>query len=122
MLFFFFLTGVYVAAISDITRLREGEAALLTCMGYGTPYVELAWRFNDEIVTNSSQFTITSEEYFLDDGEMLMVSLLQICDAGTWNSGEYTCIASVGQQSDSATTQLILSGKVFRIKVVLSFY
>ena len=97
--------------ISNHTKLTEGETALLTCVGYGTPYIEITWRFNDEIVMNSSRVTITSEEYLLEDREVLRQSTLQICDTGMMNSGNYTCIASGGLQSDNATTQLILSGK-----------
>lgn len=106
-----FSIDVYVTAISDLTRLTEGEAALLTCIAYGTPYVEITWTFNNETVTNSSQVLITSVEYLLEDGEMIMASTLQICDAGVTNSGEYTCIASAGPLSNNATTQLLLSGK-----------
>lgn len=109
-------TGAFVVGISDVTRLTEGEAAILTCVVYGTPYVELTWRFNNQTVINSTQVTITSVEYYLEDREMLMVSTLKICDAGM-NFGEYTCTASVGSISNSATTQLILSGMLSLPKI-----
>lgn len=104
--------GLSLVALSNHTSLSEGGTALLTCVGYGTPDVEVSWSFNNETVTNSPTVTVISDERVLPEQGVMRQSTLQICDADEISStGEYMCIISVGPLSQNASTQLFLSGK-----------
>lgn len=118
---------LYLVAISDHTLLLEGRTALLTCVGYGTLDVEVAWIFNNEIIANSSTATITtSEEHFLPERGVLRESTLQICDIEISNTGEYMCVINTGSLSRNATVQLTLAGKHYlvhiRMVIIIHFF
>ena len=102
---------MYLAAISDHSTLFEGDTALLTCLGYGTPDVEITWRLNGEIVVNSSLVTIFEEDVPLQVRGVLKESTLQVCGVRFTDTGDYTCTVSGGLASSTASTQLSLVGK-----------
>lgn len=102
-----------MVAISDHTAVSEGQSALLTCVAHGTPGLEVIWRYNNEIVANSSAVTVVSTESFSEGGEVFRQSTLLFCEVGMRTTGEYTCSVSVGFLSESATTSLTLTGKNF---------
>lgn len=102
---------VYLAAISNHSTLFEGDTAILTCLGYGIPDVEITWRLNGEIIVNSSLVTIYEENVPLQVRGVLKESTLQVCGVRYADTGEYTCTVSGGLASSSASTQLTLVGK-----------
>ena len=96
--------------ISNHTSLPEGETALLACVGYGVPSVDVTWMLNGQAVLNSSLVSITEED--LVRGERTFrQSFLQICSVGMANAGVYTCVVSNGETSVNSTTQLTVTGK-----------
>ena len=94
--------------ISNDTTLRTGETALLTCVGFGEPEVEISWSFNGAPVVNASLITIYEEDDV--QGERIFKqSLLQICSLAESDAGGYTCIATNGQATDNAVIQLTVT-------------
>ena len=102
--------AVEVVVISNDTALRTGETALLVCVGFGEPEVEISWSFNGAPVVNASLITIYEED--LVQGERIFKQFfLQICNLAESDAGGYTCIASNGFTTDNATTQLTVTRK-----------
>ena len=99
--------AVEVVVISNDTTLNAGETALLACVGFGEPDVEISWSFNGAPVANTSLITIMEED-FVDGERSFKQSFLKICSLSTSNAGGYTCIASNGQEIANATTQLFI--------------
>ena len=97
--------------ISNDTTLRTGETALLACVGFGEPDVEISWSFNGAPVVNTSLITIYEED-FVQGERIFKHSLLQICSLVAADAGGYTCIASDGFTTDNTTTQLTLTSKL----------
>ena len=94
--------------ISNDTTLRTGDTALLACVGFGEPEVEISWSFNGAPVVNTSLITIYEED--IVQGERIFKqSFLQICSLAEADAGGYTCIASDGFTTDNATTQLTVT-------------
>ena len=97
-----------VVVISNDAALREGETALLACVGFGEPEVEISWSFNGAPVVSTSLVTI-GEEDVVQGERIFKQSFLQICSLAEANAGGYTCIASDGFTTDNATTQLTVT-------------
>ena len=96
--------------ISNDTALRTGKTALLVCVGFGEPDVEISWSFNGAPVVNTSLVTIYEEDDV--QGERIFKqSFLQICSLVQADAGGYTCIASDGFTTDNATTQLTVTSE-----------
>ena len=94
--------------ISNDTTLRAGETALLACVGFGEPDVEISWSFNGAPVTNTSLITIYEEDVV--QGERLFKqSFLQICSLAESDAGSYTCVVSDGFTTANSTTQLTVT-------------
>ena len=90
--------------LSNDTILNEGEFVLLTCVGYGLPYVaEINWTLNGKEVRNSSLVSIYKLGLPYGGFEQ---SFLQLCAVGRPDSGVYTCTVSNGSITASATTRL----------------
>ena len=96
--------------ISNSTTLRTGETALLACVGFGEPEVEISWSFNGALVVNTSLITIY-EEGVVQGKRIFKQSFLQICSLVEADAGGYTCIASDGFTTDNATIQLTVTSK-----------
>ena len=97
-----------VVVISNDTTLRTGDTAVLACMGFGEPDVEISWSFNGATVVNTSLITIYQENVV--QGERLFKqSILQICNLSESDAGGYTCIASDGFTTANTTTQLTVT-------------
>ena len=94
-----------VVVISNDTTLNAGETALLACVGFGEPDVEISWSFNGAPVTNTSLITVTEEDV-VSSGRSFKQSLLQICSLAESDAGGYTCIARNRILTANATTQL----------------
>ena len=97
-----------VVVISNDTTLRTGDTALLACVGFGEPEVEISWSFNGAPVVNTSLITI-SEEDVVQGRRNFKQSFLHICNLAESDAGGYTCIASDGFTTDNATTQLTVT-------------
>ena len=110
-----------VVVISNDTTLRTGETAVLACVGFGEPEVEISWSFNGEPVVNTSLITI-SEEDVVRGERIFKQSFLQICSLAEADAGGYTCIASDGFTADNATTQLTVTGDFFVLFICCSFF
>ena len=98
-----------VVVISNDTTLSEGETALLACVGFGQPDVDITWRFNGETITNTSLIT-TYEEEVTQGGRVFKQSFLQLCSLALSDAGGYTCVVSNGLTTANATTQLSVTG------------
>ena len=116
-MFLVIMTSLHAApdelvAISNDTSLIVGDTALLVCVGYGQPNVEISWTLNGEVVMNGSLITIYEEE--VSNRERLFKqSFLELSSLEVANSGVYTCTVSNGRTIVNATTQLSVSGKYF---------
>ena len=94
--------------ISNDTALRTGETALLACVGFGEPEVEISWSFNGAHVVNTSLITICEEDS-LQGEKIFKQSFLQIHSLGEADAGGYTCIIGDGFTTTNATTQLTVA-------------
>ena len=97
-----------VVVISNDTALRRGEIALLACVGFGEPDIEIIWSFNGAPVVNTSLITIY-EEYVVQGEKIYKQSFLQICSLVEEDTGGYTCIVSDGFTTTNASTILIVT-------------
>ena len=104
--------------ISNSTTLRTGETALLACVSFGEPDVEISWSFNGAPVVNTSLVTIY-EEGVVQGERIFKQSFLQICSLAETDDGGYTCIASDGFTTDNATTQLTVTRKFINVLFLL---
>ena len=98
-----------IVVISNDSSLDAGETAVMACVGFDGPGVEINWSFNGALVANTSLVTIMEED-IVDGGRSFIVSFLQICSLSASDAGGYTCIASSGQAAANATTQLYIQG------------
>ena len=96
--------------ISNHTSLSEGETALLACVGYGLPSVEITWMRGGQTISNSSLVSI-SEEDVVQGERLFKQSFLQICSVEMADAGAYTCVVSNGESSVNSSTQLSVTGK-----------
>ena len=87
-----------------------GDTALLVCVGYGQPNVEISWSLNGEVVTNGSLVSIY-EEVMSQGGRLFKQLFLELCSLELSDSGIYTCTVSNGQTVANATTQLSVYGE-----------
>ncbi len=96
--------------ISNDTSALVGNSALLACVGFGVPSVEITWSLNGASITNSSIVTISEEE--ITRGETVFKqSFLELCSLSISNSGVYACSVSNGLTMVNDTTQLSVTGK-----------
>ena len=105
---------VQLVVISNDVSLTAGDTALLTCVGYGQPDVQITWSRNGEGVMNNSLVTI-NEIDVTRGGRLYKQSFLDICSLEVSDSGNYTCTVSNGESATNATTQLLVSGKDFML-------
>ena len=101
-----------LVAISNDTSLIVGDTALLVCVGYGQPNVEISWTLNGKVVTNDSLVAFY-EEVVSQGGRLFRQSFLELCSLAVANSGVYTCTVTNGRTMVNATIQLSVSGKYF---------
>ncbi len=98
-----------LVVISNDTSARVGNSALLACVGFGVPSVEITWSLNGISIMNSSIVTISEEEF--TRGEMVFKqSFLELCNLSISDSGVYTCSVSNGLTMVNETTQLSVAG------------
>ena len=102
--------------ISNDTSLTVGDTALLTCVGYGQPDVQITWSRNGENIMNTSLISIYEEEV-TQGGRLFKQSFLQLCNIEVSDAGSYVCTVSNGEDTtngegtNNATVQLLISGK-----------
>ena len=96
--------------ISNHTSLTERETALLACVGYGVPSVEITWVYNGQAIMNSSLVSISEEDVVYGE-RIFRQSFLQLCSVNLRDSGAYTCIVSNGRMTVNASSELSVSGK-----------
>ena len=102
--------------LSKDLSLNSGETAILSCVGFGEPDVEISWSFNGAPVVNTS-LTPIFEENVVQGARIFKQSFLQLCSLSQSNAGVYTCIASSGHSNDNSTLQLTVhSGKSIPIR------
>ena len=99
-----------LVVISNDTSLTVGDTALLTCVGYGQPDVQITWSRNGENITNASLVSIYEEEV-TQGGRLFKQSFLELCSLQSSDAGDYVCTVSNGAATANATTQLLVSGK-----------
>lgn len=109
--FHFFFKDVELVAISNSTSLVEGETALLSCLGWGPPNIQITWAYNNQRVITNSALVFVSEGEVIQDERMFKHSVLQFCRAQIADTGAYSCIVSNVDNSVNSSTQLTVSGK-----------
>ena len=97
-------------AISNDSSLIVGDTALLICVGYGQPDVQITWSRNSENIMNASLISIYEEEV-TQGGRLFKQSFLELCSLQSSDAGDYICTVSNDQATANATTQLFVSGK-----------
>lgn len=96
--------------ISNDTAVTFGGTALLTCIGYAIPMVEVSWMLDGRTITNSTAVTITEADVALS-GALFKQSVLQICSISPTQSGTYTCAVTNTQIDIDAPIEVSVSGK-----------
>ena len=109
-------SNVELVVISNDTSVDEGEAVSLTCVGYGTPYIEIQWIRNGETLSNTSVISIHEEEIMLGNW-IFTQSFLQLCSLALTDSGSYTCVVSNGIISVNSSVDLTITGTKKSLKV-----
>ena len=104
-----------LAIISNDTSVDAGETAVLICVGYGLPSVDITWSRDGQIVSNSSLVSIYEED-LAQGGRVFKQSFLQLCSLQMSDSGVYTCSVSNGLSSVNSTVELSVHGKSFNTK------
>ena len=94
-----------VVAISNDISLTMGQTAMLSCVGFGDPDVEISWSFNGAPVVNTSLTTIYKQDT-IRGGTVFKQSFLQLCSATVSTVGSYTCIVSNRRMITNSTTQV----------------
>ncbi len=95
--------------ISNDTFALVENSALLACVGFGVPSVEITWSLNGTSIMNSSIVTI-SEEEITGGGKVFKQSFLELCSLSISDSGVYSCSVSNGLTMVNETTQLSVAG------------
>ena len=83
-------------AISNYTSLFEGETALLACVGYGLPFVEISWIHDGLQIDNSSLISVIETDVVVED-RVFRQSVIQLCSVATSDSGDYVCLVGNGR-------------------------
>ena len=109
---------VQLIVISNDVSLTAGDTALLTCVGYGQPDVQITWSRNGEVVMNSSLITI-NETDVTRGGRLYKQSYLEICSLEVSDAGNYTCTVSNGESETNSSTQLSVSGENLYIYTIM---
>lgn len=109
---FHILVALELVAISSDTTLMEGHSAVLACVGFGHPNIDVTWYRNGEPVTNSTTMFAFQENVMLQ-GLSFNRSFLQICSVGMEDAGSYMCVVSDGKVTTNRTTQLTVTRKYF---------
>ena len=97
--------AVELVVLSNDTSLDEGETALLACVGYGLPDVEITWLHDETTLTNSSLVSIYEEEVLFGD-RLFKQSMLQLCSVDVADSGSYICSVNNSLNSVMSVVQL----------------
>ena len=99
--------------------MGAGEAAILVCVGFGEPDVNITWSRDDQVISNSSLVSIYEEDLTRGD-RLFKQSFLQLCSLQMSDSGTYTCTVSNGKASITSTTELSVGECVnWRILIVI---
>ena len=106
--------GLEVVAISANTSVDAGGTAVLICVGYGQPNVDITWSRDGQIISNSSLVSIYEED-LAQGGRVFKQSFLQICSVGVAGSDIYTCTVSNGRDSVNSTVELSVTGEMTQL-------
>ena len=95
--------------ISNDTSADAGETAVLICVIYGQPNVDITWSRDGQVITNSSLVSI-NEEDLTQGGRVFKLSFLQLSSLQMSDSGVHTCSVSNGLSSVNSTVDLTVVG------------
>lgn len=98
-----------VIVISDVTSIEAGDTALLSCLGYGMPDVNISWIYEGETVEDTALASVYQVD-FTQSGNVYTQSILQLCSVERAKAGRYTCVVSNGLVTANAMSLLIVSG------------
>ena len=107
--FFIVADQLELVMISTNTSVLVGDTALLFCVGYGIPELDITWSVNGTIIQNSTIDTISDEE-ITRGGRLYIQSLLRLCSQTLYDFGMYTCSITNGLDVINATTFLSVTG------------
>ena len=83
----------------NYTAVLEGNDAVFTCQVFSEPVHELEWMYDEDILTNDSQYLISS-----------INQSLTVLNANLSLAGNYTCIASNTHGFSNNTALLEVQG------------
>ena len=98
-----------LAIISNDTSVDAGESAVLICVGYGQPNVDITWSRDGQVISNSYLVSVYEED-LAQGGRVFKQSFLQLCSLQMSDSGVYTCSVSNGLSSVNSTVELSVLG------------
>lgn len=104
-----------MAVASSDTTISLGETAVLTCIGYAIPLIEMSWMHNGRTLENSTSVMIMESDILLG-GARFRQSVLQICGVGQSESGTYTCFVTNTQIEIDAFIELNVFGKYHKVQ------
>lgn len=110
ILIFYTAGPVEVELISNHTLVNMDETAVLVCVGYGAPDVQIRWSFDGVPVVNAT-LTAIYESDFTRGVRVHKQSFLQLCGVTVLSAGNYTCTVDNGVVTANATTQLTVQGE-----------
>ncbi len=106
-----------VVAISNATTVESGAAAVLVCVGFaGSSEASISWHHDGQTLMNGSYSTIY-EELLDQGGRSFKISYLQLCNAQTSQTGNYTCSVSNGVENETSEVFLSVTGEHFVVQV-----
>ena len=91
--------------------MDAGETAVLICVGFGQPSVDITWSRDGQVISNSSLVTIYEED-LSQGGRVFKQSFLQLCSLRMSDSGQYTCTVNNGLSSVNSSVELSVAGRL----------
>ena len=90
--------------------VNEGVAVTLKCSVTGVPKPQLVWKKEGELVTNTSRFTITTD----NSGENSVSSQLQIKQIAREDIALYSCISWNRGGVSSMQARVVTAGELIK--------
>lgn len=90
--------------------VKEGVAVTLRCSVTGVPKPQLVWKKEGELVTNTSRFTITTD----NSGETSVSSQLQIREIAREDIALYSCISWNRGGVSSVQARVVTAGELIK--------